>query len=61
VLCALAVLEARFVNIAHRNPVDLSYIPLARFQLVSYYYYYYYYSTTDTVKTTTVPKHGDVA
>uniref|UniRef100_A0A8C8LYL4 [histone H3]-trimethyl-L-lysine(9) demethylase n=1 Tax=Oncorhynchus tshawytscha TaxID=74940 RepID=A0A8C8LYL4_ONCTS len=36
VLCALAVLEARFVNIAHRNPVDLSYIPLARFQLCFY-------------------------
>uniref|UniRef100_A0A8K9XG05 [histone H3]-trimethyl-L-lysine(9) demethylase n=1 Tax=Oncorhynchus mykiss TaxID=8022 RepID=A0A8K9XG05_ONCMY len=37
VLCALAVLEARFVNIAHRNPVDLSYIPLARFQLKCFY------------------------
>uniref|UniRef100_A0A674D738 [histone H3]-trimethyl-L-lysine(9) demethylase n=1 Tax=Salmo trutta TaxID=8032 RepID=A0A674D738_SALTR len=37
VLCALAVLEARFVNITHRNPVDLSYIPLARFQLKCFY------------------------
>ncbi|KAL0966676.1 hypothetical protein UPYG_G00298260 [Umbra pygmaea] len=37
VLCALAVLEARFVNIADRSPVDLSYIPLARFQLKCYY------------------------
>ncbi|XP_036822054.1 lysine-specific demethylase 4A isoform X2 [Oncorhynchus mykiss] len=33
VLCSLVVLEARFVNIADRSPVDLSYIPLARFQL----------------------------
>ncbi|XP_034146546.1 lysine-specific demethylase 4A isoform X2 [Esox lucius] len=37
VLCALAVLEARFVNIADRRPVDLSYIPLARFQLKCFY------------------------
>ncbi len=27
VLCAVAVLEARFVNIAERSPVDLSGIP----------------------------------
>ncbi|XP_052319431.1 lysine-specific demethylase 4A-like isoform X2 [Oncorhynchus keta] len=33
VLCSLVVLEARFVSIADRSPVDLSYIPLARFQL----------------------------
>uniref|UniRef100_A0A671RNU9 [histone H3]-trimethyl-L-lysine(9) demethylase n=1 Tax=Sinocyclocheilus anshuiensis TaxID=1608454 RepID=A0A671RNU9_9TELE len=33
VLCAVAVLEARFVNIAERSPVDLSSIPLQRFRL----------------------------
>uniref|UniRef100_A0AAZ3NNK9 [histone H3]-trimethyl-L-lysine(9) demethylase n=1 Tax=Oncorhynchus tshawytscha TaxID=74940 RepID=A0AAZ3NNK9_ONCTS len=33
VLCSLVVLEARFLNVADRRPVDLSYIPLARFQL----------------------------
>uniref|UniRef100_A0A674EN46 [histone H3]-trimethyl-L-lysine(9) demethylase n=1 Tax=Salmo trutta TaxID=8032 RepID=A0A674EN46_SALTR len=37
VLCSLVVLEARFVNIAERSPVDLSYIPLARFQLKCFY------------------------
>ncbi|KAK6302447.1 hypothetical protein J4Q44_G00268020 [Coregonus suidteri] len=37
VLCALVVLEARFVNITDRSPVDLSYIPLARFQLKCFY------------------------
>uniref|UniRef100_A0A8C7WCF7 [histone H3]-trimethyl-L-lysine(9) demethylase n=1 Tax=Oncorhynchus mykiss TaxID=8022 RepID=A0A8C7WCF7_ONCMY len=37
VLCSLVVLEARFVNIADRSPVDLSYIPLARFQLKCFY------------------------
>lgn len=35
VLCAVAVMEARFVNIAERSPVDLSGIPLQRFKLVS--------------------------
>ncbi len=35
VLCAVAVLEARFVNITERSPVDLSGIPLQRFKLVS--------------------------
>lgn len=35
VLCAVAVLEARFVNITERRPVDLSGIPLQRFKLVS--------------------------
>lgn len=34
-LCAVAVLEARFVNITERSPVDLSGIPLQRFKLVS--------------------------
>ncbi|XP_026061914.1 lysine-specific demethylase 4A isoform X1 [Carassius auratus] len=33
VLCAVAVLEARFVNIAERSPVDLSSIPFDRFKL----------------------------
>ncbi|XP_052469805.1 lysine-specific demethylase 4A isoform X1 [Carassius gibelio] len=33
VLCAVAVLEARFVNVAERRPVDLSNIPLQRFKL----------------------------
>lgn len=33
-LCAVAVLEARFVNITERSPVDLSGIPLQRFKLV---------------------------
>ncbi|RXM35007.1 Lysine-specific demethylase 4A [Acipenser ruthenus] len=33
VLCAVAVLEARFVNLAERSPVDLSGIPLQRFKL----------------------------
>uniref|UniRef100_A0A4W5NMQ4 [histone H3]-trimethyl-L-lysine(9) demethylase n=1 Tax=Hucho hucho TaxID=62062 RepID=A0A4W5NMQ4_9TELE len=37
VLCSLVVLEARFVNVADRCPVDLSYIPLARFQLKCFY------------------------
>lgn len=35
VLCAISVLEARFVNITERSPVDLSGIPLQRFKLVS--------------------------
>lgn len=34
VLCAITVLEARFVNVAERGPVDLSTIPLSRFRLV---------------------------
>uniref|UniRef100_A0A8C9U1T7 [histone H3]-trimethyl-L-lysine(9) demethylase n=1 Tax=Scleropages formosus TaxID=113540 RepID=A0A8C9U1T7_SCLFO len=33
VLCAVAVLEARFVNLSDRGPVDLSSIPLRRFKL----------------------------
>ncbi|XP_036939199.1 lysine-specific demethylase 4A isoform X2 [Acanthopagrus latus] len=33
VLCAITVLEARFVNITERGPVDLSAIPLPRFRL----------------------------
>nr|XP_057929566.1 lysine-specific demethylase 4A [Doryrhamphus excisus] len=37
VLCAVAVLEARFVNITERTPVDLSGIPLQRFKLKCYY------------------------
>ncbi|XP_037829942.1 lysine-specific demethylase 4A isoform X2 [Kryptolebias marmoratus] len=37
VLCAVAVLEARFVNVTERNPVDLSGIPLQRFKLKCYY------------------------
>uniref|UniRef100_A0AAY4B6Z7 [histone H3]-trimethyl-L-lysine(9) demethylase n=1 Tax=Denticeps clupeoides TaxID=299321 RepID=A0AAY4B6Z7_9TELE len=37
VLCAVAVLEARFVNITRRSPVDLSGIPLQRFKLKCYY------------------------
>uniref|UniRef100_A0A6Q2X4H3 [histone H3]-trimethyl-L-lysine(9) demethylase n=1 Tax=Esox lucius TaxID=8010 RepID=A0A6Q2X4H3_ESOLU len=37
VLCAVAVLEARFVNINERSPVDLSGIPLQRFKLKCYY------------------------
>ncbi|XDV36474.1 hypothetical protein PO909_006242 [Leuciscus waleckii] len=37
VLCAVAVLEARFVNITERSPVDLSGIPLQRFKLKCYY------------------------
>uniref|UniRef100_A0AAX7TEA0 [histone H3]-trimethyl-L-lysine(9) demethylase n=1 Tax=Astatotilapia calliptera TaxID=8154 RepID=A0AAX7TEA0_ASTCA len=39
VLCAVAVLEARFVNITERSPVDLSGIPLQRFKLVSSHFY----------------------
>lgn len=35
VSCAVAILEARFVNIAERSPVDVSKIPLPRFKLVS--------------------------
>lgn len=38
-LCAVAVLEARFVNITERSPVDLSGIPLQRFKLVSSHFY----------------------
>lgn len=34
VLCAITVLEARFVNITERSPIDLSGIPLPRFRLV---------------------------
>ncbi|KAM4629132.1 lysine-specific demethylase 4A isoform 2-T2 [Polymixia lowei] len=37
VICAVAVLEARFVNITERSPVDLSGIPLQRFKLKCYY------------------------
>ncbi|XP_029003399.1 lysine-specific demethylase 4A [Betta splendens] len=37
VLCAVAVLEARFVSITDRSPVDLSGIPLQRFKLKCYY------------------------
>ncbi|CAG5896917.1 lysine-specific demethylase 4A isoform 2-T2 [Menidia menidia] len=33
VLCAVTVLEARFVNITERSPIDLSAIPLPRFKL----------------------------
>uniref|UniRef100_UPI0037E96029 lysine-specific demethylase 4A isoform X3 n=1 Tax=Semicossyphus pulcher TaxID=241346 RepID=UPI0037E96029 len=33
VLCAITVLEARFVNITERCPIDLSAIPLQRFRL----------------------------
>ncbi|KAM6918291.1 lysine-specific demethylase 4A-like [Xenentodon cancila] len=33
VLCAITVLEARFVSITERSPVDLSAIPLPRFRL----------------------------
>ncbi|XP_074544517.1 lysine-specific demethylase 4A isoform X2 [Halichoeres trimaculatus] len=33
VLCAITVLEARFVNITERCPIDLSAIPLPRFKL----------------------------
>ncbi|XP_053248695.1 lysine-specific demethylase 4A isoform X1 [Podarcis raffonei] len=33
VMCAVAVLEAKFVNIAERSPVDVSKIPLQRFRL----------------------------
>lgn len=33
-LCAITVLEARFVNITERSPIDLSAIPLPRFRLV---------------------------
>ncbi|TRZ02635.1 hypothetical protein DNTS_000621 [Danionella cerebrum] len=37
VLCAVSVLEARFMNINERSPVDLSGIPLQRFKLKCYY------------------------
>lgn len=33
-MCAVAVLEAKFVNIAERSPVDVGKIPLQRFRLV---------------------------
>ncbi|KFQ16148.1 Lysine-specific demethylase 4A, partial [Leptosomus discolor] len=33
VMCAVAVLEAKFVNIAERSPVDVGKIPLQRFRL----------------------------
>ncbi|XP_030061331.1 lysine-specific demethylase 4A [Microcaecilia unicolor] len=33
VICAVAVLEAKFVNISERSPVDISKIPLQRFRL----------------------------
>lgn len=33
VLCAITVLEARFVNVSQRRPVDLSSVPLPRFRL----------------------------
>ncbi|MGH0164027.1 UNVERIFIED_CONTAM: hypothetical protein FKN15_046406 [Acipenser sinensis] len=41
VLCAVAVLEARFVNLAERSPVDLGGIPLQRFKLASKMKCYY--------------------
>ncbi|CAJ1071846.1 lysine-specific demethylase 4A isoform X2 [Xyrichtys novacula] len=37
VLCAITVLEARFVNITERCPIDLSSIPLPRFRLKCVY------------------------
>ncbi|XP_041659041.1 lysine-specific demethylase 4A isoform X3 [Cheilinus undulatus] len=37
VLCAITVLEARFVNITDRCPIDLSAIPLPRFRLKCVY------------------------
>ncbi|XP_076000834.1 lysine-specific demethylase 4A-like isoform X2 [Genypterus blacodes] len=37
VLCAITVLEARFVNITVRSPIDLSAIPLPRFRLKCFY------------------------
>ncbi|KAK1795817.1 hypothetical protein P4O66_009840, partial [Electrophorus voltai] len=37
VLCAVAILEARFVNVTERSPIDLSGIPLQRFRLKCYY------------------------
>ncbi|XP_075877123.1 lysine-specific demethylase 4A isoform X2 [Nelusetta ayraudi] len=37
VLCAITVLEARFVNVSERGPVDLSGIPLSRFRLKCVY------------------------
>uniref|UniRef100_A0A3B3S3N6 [histone H3]-trimethyl-L-lysine(9) demethylase n=1 Tax=Paramormyrops kingsleyae TaxID=1676925 RepID=A0A3B3S3N6_9TELE len=37
VLCAVAVLEARFLNLVERGPVDLSGIPLQRFKLKCLY------------------------
>ncbi|XP_066508373.1 lysine-specific demethylase 4A-like isoform X1 [Hoplias malabaricus] len=37
VLCAVAVLEARFVDVADRRPVDLSAIPFQRFKLKCHY------------------------
>ncbi|XP_024129746.1 lysine-specific demethylase 4A isoform X2 [Oryzias melastigma] len=37
VLCAITVLEARFVNITRRSPIDLSAIPLPRFRLKCVY------------------------
>ncbi|KAE8609864.1 hypothetical protein XENTR_v10011932 [Xenopus tropicalis] len=33
VMCAVAVTEAKFVNIAERSPIDISKIPLQRFRL----------------------------
>uniref|UniRef100_A0A8C3E939 [histone H3]-trimethyl-L-lysine(9) demethylase n=1 Tax=Corvus moneduloides TaxID=1196302 RepID=A0A8C3E939_CORMO len=33
VMCAVAVLEAKFVNIAERSPIDVGKIPLQRFRL----------------------------
>uniref|UniRef100_A0A8C6WKC7 [histone H3]-trimethyl-L-lysine(9) demethylase n=1 Tax=Neogobius melanostomus TaxID=47308 RepID=A0A8C6WKC7_9GOBI len=33
VLCAITVLEARFINVSQRRPVDLSTVPLQRFRL----------------------------
>uniref|UniRef100_A0A8C5EKA8 [histone H3]-trimethyl-L-lysine(9) demethylase n=1 Tax=Gouania willdenowi TaxID=441366 RepID=A0A8C5EKA8_GOUWI len=38
VLCAVTVLEARFVNVSERSPIDLSAIPLSRFRLVPLVY-----------------------
>uniref|UniRef100_A0A669DVZ2 [histone H3]-trimethyl-L-lysine(9) demethylase n=1 Tax=Oreochromis niloticus TaxID=8128 RepID=A0A669DVZ2_ORENI len=37
VMCAITVLEARFVNITERSPVDISAIPLPRFRLKCVY------------------------
>ncbi|XP_068604550.1 lysine-specific demethylase 4A-like [Brachionichthys hirsutus] len=37
VLCAITVLEARFVDVTERGPVDLSAVPLSRFRLKCVY------------------------
>lgn len=38
IICAIAVPEARFLNVIERHPVDISAIPEQRWKLVGVFY-----------------------